>query len=85
MYIYPEGSTSLDGTTLISVCVNAQYIREAKAVTSVLGGIDALISLMKRVNRRYQVRERKCEKAFPGTRKVSGMSPEAYGWTSPEI
>lgn len=46
-------------------CVNTQhtnhksqagieYLREAKTAAAVLGGIDALVSLIKRVNRRYQ-------------------------------
>ena len=32
----------------------AGYVREAKALTTVLGGIDSLVGLLKRVNRRYQ-------------------------------
>ena len=31
-----------------------EYVNEAKAVVAMLGGIEALISLLKRVNRRYQ-------------------------------
>ena len=31
-----------------------EYVSEAKAVVAMLGGIEALISLLKRVNRRYQ-------------------------------
>jgi len=31
-----------------------EYVREAKAAAAVLGGVDALIALLRRVNTRYQ-------------------------------
>jgi len=31
-----------------------EYLREAKAATAVLGGVDAMIALVRRINKRYQ-------------------------------
>jgi len=47
-------------TQHVCMCTHAfaqdgrEYLREAKAATAVLGGVDAMIALVRRINKRYQ-------------------------------
>lgn len=53
-----------------------QYVTEAKACVAMLGGVEALIALLKRVMRRYQVRQYKCVGGSYAARLAASLAPE---------
>jgi len=44
-----------------------EYLREAKAAAAILGGVDAMVALVRRINKRYQdLVSQGCVRAVPG-------------------
>ena len=59
------------------------FLRETKAVAAALGGIEALISLLKRCNRRYQVQAGAGRGGVEGARCSGVQHRLAAEWMTP--